>query len=364
MTKSSLLLASLIAMGTASPALAQAAPTTSVGGLVYSDYRMPTPSGPQSFNVRRAFLTGRVRLDPTWSGQVTVNAYPETWASGVTTTTGLFATPAPGVPATAVTSVTATTRTEPHAELLQMAFLQGDNLLYGGTTMQFGMVWMPWSETEYTYWDYRMLSTVPIEGGVANYSFGESTPAYIQIWDKALKWKGNHGWLRYDLAFANGEGFNANETDGRKSFEGSVTLSPLAGLDFTFLGRRGNLSTADQADRGSMLVGFTTLGFRVAVQGTRMMDAPLGGTTTNGQILSAFGAVPLTFTGQPLELVLRADSIDPNVDLGGDDRLESIVGLAYRPLGGNLTFVLDNQNVSHASGANSNQLALHTRVAF
>ncbi|HEY9854264.1 MAG TPA: hypothetical protein V6D05_00915 [Stenomitos sp.] len=364
MTKSSLLLASLIAMGTASPALAQAAPTTSVGGLVYSDYRMPTPSGPQSFNVRRAFLTGRVRLDPTWSGQVTVNPYAETWASGVTTTTGVFTTPPPGAPATAVTSVTATTRTEPFSELLQMAFVQGDNLLYGGSMMQLGMVWMPWSETEYTYWDYRMLSTVPIEGGVANYSFGEATPAYISIYDQGLKWKGNHGWLRYNLAFANGEGFRATETDGRKSLEGSVTLSPITGLDFALLGRRGNLSTMEQADRASLIVGYTTLGFRVAVQATRMLDAPLGGTTTNGQILSAFGTLPLTFTGQPLELVLRADSIDPNVDLGGDDRVESILGLAYRPLGGNVTFVLDNQNVSHADGSNSNQLALHTRLAF
>lgn len=364
MKKHSLLLASLIALGTAGPALAQAAPTTSVSGLIFADYRVPTtPAGPQSFNLRRAYLSGRARLDPTWSGQVTVNAYSETWASGVTTTTDIFDRPA-AAPAPAVTGVTATTRTEPHTELLQMAFLQGDNLLYGGTTMQLGMVWMPWSETEYGYWDYRMLSTLPLEGGVANYSFGESNPTYIQIWDKALKWKGNHGWLRYNLAFANGEGYRANETDGRKSLEGSLTLSPLAGLDFTFLGRRGNLSTMDQADRGSLLVGYSTPGFRVAVQGTRMMDTTLAGASTNGQILSAFGTIPLGFTGQPMELVLRADSVDPNVDLAGDDRLESIVGLAYRPLGGSVAFVLDNQNVSRSSGVSSNQVALHTRLAF
>lgn len=362
MTKSSLLLAAAIAVGTATPALAQT-PSTSVSGLIFADYRMPTPSGAGSFNLMRAYLTGKARLDATWAGQVTVNAYSDTWVRTVSSTTGPVLVP-PGVGGTAVTSVTSTTQTEPHTELLQMAFIQGDNLLYQGSMMQLGMVWMPWSETEYSYWDYRMLSVVPMEGGVARYSFGGTNPSYIQIWDKALKWKGNHGWLRYNLAFANGEGFRATETDGRKSLEGSVTLSPLAGLDLSLLGRRGNLSTADQADRASVILGYSTPGFRVAVQGSRMMDAPLGGAVTNGQILSAFGTVPLAFTGQPLELVLRADTVDPNVDATGDDRLETIAGIAYRPLGGNLAFVLDNQNVNYASGVNNNQVALHTRLAF
>lgn len=363
MTNSSLFLATAIVLGAASPALAQTAPSTSVSGLLFADYSLQTPTGPQAFNVRRAYLTGKARLDATWAGQVTLNAYSQSWVSRVASTTGQFVVPGGGN-GTAVTGVTTTTQTEPHAELLQMAFLQADNLLYRGSMMQLGMVWLPWSETEYTYWDYRMLSVVPMEGGVARYTFGASNPSYIQIWDKALKWKGDHGWLRYNLALSNGEGFRAGETDGRKSLEGSVTLSPLSGLDIALLGRRGNLSTADQADRASVIVGYTSPGFRVALQGSRMMDAPVGGATTNGQILSAFGTVPFAFTGLPLELVLRADTVDPDLALGSDERLETIAGLAYRPLGGSVAFVLDNQNVSYANGLNSNQVALHSRLAF
>lgn len=362
MTQHSLLLATLLSLGLATPALAETAPSARVSGLVFADYRVPS-TGLQSFNVMRAYLTGKARLDPTWSGQVTLNAYSQSWVQGVSTTAGPVTVPGGGT-GTAVTGVTATTHAEPHDALLQMAFLQGDNLLYAGSTMQLGMVWMPWSETEYAYWDYRMLSPVPMEGGIARYAFGDPAPSYVQIWDTALKWKANHGWLRYDLAIANGEGFRAPETDGRKSLEGSLTLSPLPGLDVALLGRRGNLSTADQADRGSVLVGYTTPGFRAAVQATRLMDAPIGGAAASGQILSAFGTVPLAFTGQPLELVLRADTVDPDVDRAGDDRVESIVGLAYRPLGGSVAFVVDNQNVSRATGGSSNQVALHTRVAF
>jgi len=346
------LLALALSVGLCAPALAEEQkPVASVSGLIFADYTVPTPSGPQSFNLTRGYLNGKVKFNDTWSGNLTLDLAPETWVSKVTSTS------AGGV----VTGVTATTQTEPANMILKMAYLQADGL-YPGSTVQFGMVSLPWTDYEYGFSGLRLVGSAPIAGGLAKGT------AYVQSWDKGLKLVGNHGALGYAFAVFNGEGFRAAETDGQKSYQARVTVSPLKGLELTALGNRHNASGIAQQDRAALFMGYSTNGLKLGVEGTRMWDQ--GASTapvTTGQILSALGIFGLAIPGLPApELILRADSIDASVDTPNNDRMETLVGLGITPVKG-IRLVLDNQNITFntASGTtNTNVVALHTSLNF
>lgn len=341
-----------VTIGIQAPALAQEAkPIASVSGTIFADYSVPTPSGPQAFNLTRSYLNGKVRFNDYWSGNITLDLASETWVSRVTSTT------ADGV----VTGVTPTTQTEPHNMLLKMAYLQADGL-YPGSTLQLGMISLPWTDYEYGFTGLRMLGSAPIVGGIAKGT------AYVQSWDKGLKLNGNHGLIGYSLAAFNGEGFRANETDGQKSYQARVTLFPLQGLELTALGNRHNATGITQQDRAGVFVGYRAGGLKLGLGGTRMWDQ--GAATapvTTGQILTAVGILGLAIPGLPSpELILRADSIDASVSSTGNDRLETIVGFGVTPVKG-VRLVLDNQNITYNTAAgttNTNVVALHTALSF
>lgn len=352
MRNASIPVALALSLGLCAPALAaEPKPIASVSGQIFADYSAPTPSGPQAFNVTRSYLTGKVKFNDTWSGSLTLDLAPETWVSRVTSTSAL------GV----VTSVTPTTQNEPANMLLKMAYLQADGL-YPGSTVQLGMVSLPWTDYEYGFSGLRLVGSAPIAGGLAKGT------AYVQSWDRGLKLIGNHGVVSYAFAGFNGEGFRATETDGQKSFQGRFTLSPLSGLELTALGSRHNATGLAQQDRGSVFMGYTYDGLKFGVQGTRMWDqATSAAPVTTGQILSALGIFGLAIPGLPSpELILRADSIDASVDSANNDRLETLVGLGFTPVKG-VRMVLDNQNITFNAAAgttNTNVVALHTSVIF
>lgn len=341
-----------LSIGLQAPALAQEAkPVASVSGTIFADYSVPTPTGPQGFNLTRSYLNGKVRFNEAWSGNITLDLAPETWVSRVTSTS------AGGV----VTGVTTTTQTEPANMLLKMAYLQADGL-YPGSTLQFGMVSLPWTDYEYGFSGLRMLGSAPIAGGLARGT------AYVQSWDKGLKLIGNHGAFGYAAAIFNGEGFRANETDGQKSYQARVTVSPLQGLELTALGSRHNASGIAQQERAGAFMGYSTGGLKLGVGGTRMWDQ--GAATapvSTGQILSALGIFGLAIPGLPSpELIVRADSIDGTLGADGGDRLETLVGFGLTPIKG-VRVVLDNQNVTFNTGTgttNTNVVALHASLTF
>ncbi|MBO9540956.1 hypothetical protein J7643_10235 [bacterium] len=316
----------------AAPA-AEAKPEASVSGVVFADYSAPTSGGLAGFNLTRAFLTGKVRFDNVWSGVITLNPYSEPQPNG-------------GV--------------APHDVLLQNAYLQADGL-YPGGSLQLGMVTLPWTEYEYAFWGYRMLGTVPLAGGIGKGA------TYVGTWDKGLKAMGENGPLSYALAVSNGEGFRANEADGFKAWQGRVSLTAPIGLELTALGERSPSASKAVSDRASVLLGFKSDTFRCALQGTRLWDqvsetAPL----SMGHVLSAFEVATLPIPGVPgVELLLRGDYIEPSQTTPGDERLEAIAGLSFKPTKG-VTLALDNQNITRygATTTNTNVVALHTSLTF
>lgn len=332
----------------AGPAFAQAPetkfPSSSVSAQIFTSYGVPTPSGPQAFYLTRAFLTGKYRFSPMWSGTLTVTPFPQTYVTGVN-------------------GGTASTGTEAHDVVLQHAYIQADGIYPGGSLL-FGMFNNPWTEYEFAHWGYRMLGPTPIAGGLG--TGANQNPQLIAAFDKGLRINGDHGLVNYGLAVINGEGFRANEISGQKTYVSRVTLVPVKGVDVTMLGQIGNPSGAKQADRLGVLLGYKVPGFRTAVEGIRLFDTTSQGVASIGQILSAYGAIGLPVPGLPVEFFVRADQVDGNVDKTQDDRLESVVGLSVTPVKG-VTFALNNQNINKNTSkgtVNTNVIGLHASLTF
>lgn len=334
-------LAVLATLGLADAAQAQPI-RTSISGLLYTDFSAPTDGRAASFNVTRAFLTGRAQFDEIWSGTIIYNAYPQRFVSRVSEGIGEVA-------------------TEPHDALLHNAYIQASGLL-PNLTLQMGMLSNPWFEFQVGQWGYRMLGLqwLPM--------FNDG---YIPSFDLGIKAVGNIGPLGYLAQVDNGSGFRSAENSAGKAYTAGVTVSPISGMTLAALGYRGDNPTLAQMDRYSLFAGYRTSSFRVGAEASRMITQPAGGKTVTGQILSAYTILGLPF-GQKLspELIVRADWLDRNVEAaavaGEAEMLQGIVGLSIRPAPG-VTLVLNDrisQETQGGSTVTQNTVALHTQVAF
>jgi hypothetical protein len=322
-------------------ATATAFPKVTVGGQIFADYSVPLTGAPQAFHVSRAFLTARGQLDATWSGTVQLN---------------------PG--SLIYTNQAGGRAVDPENVLLQLAFLQADNLI-PGTTIQLGQLFVPWTEYAFTYFPYIMLATIPIQGGLQN-SLGLGGFNPISGWDRGLKVKGGFGPFSYNMAVINGEGLRGNEGDGQRSYEGVFTYQPVPALDLTVMGRKGNPTGALQADRWGGMVVYHTPAMRLGGETTTLVDVAANGGANFRQLHSAFGVFELPrWLGAPTELIARETLVNAQGLVNGA-QWESLVGLGVQPVNG-VTLVLDDQIVHNLSGAltsDANVLALHTNVTF
>ena len=326
------------------PATPPAKPTITTSGLIFADYRIPL-GGAQSFNVTRAFLTGKAQLNETWSGVVQFNGYPVTFLGGT-----------PTAPAA---------KTESNEGIVQLAYFQAANLV-PGMTFQLGMFPTLWLDYTNTLWRYRLLGLSPIEGGLANsLGLGGSTP-YITTWDKGFKATGQYGPLTIAAAAMNGEGFRAPEGDGQKSFQGRLTYNPMPALDVTLLAHRGNPTGALQADRYAGMLVYHLPQVTAMLEGDMTTDVSAASATVNGRIVAGSLVWELPIPNISTQLILRANEIVANVDVPTANRLETLVGLGWEPMKG-IDIVLDDQNITGATAtaaADGNVVALHTAFGF
>lgn len=341
--KTTKMLASLAMLPTmllAAPAMAQS--QASVSGLLYTDFSAPTDGRAASFNVTRAFLTGKAKLSDVWSGSITYNAYPQ-----------VFARMDKGAPVAA---------TEPNDALLHNAFLQATNLV-PGVNLQLGLLTNPWFEFEMGQFGYRMLGF---------HYFPVFQQGYMQAFDFGAKAFGQVGPVGYFAQVDNGTGFRAAENNGLKAYTAGVHVTPISGLTFAALGHRADNITLAMADRYAVFAGYKSSAFRVGVEGTRMVNQPVGGTSVTGQILSAYTVLGLPVPALPSpELVLRVDSLNRDLAAGAPtatapETLQGLVGLSFKPVPG-VTVVLDDQYSQDTVGTTTtakNVVALHTQVAF
>lgn len=305
-TMSFLLASSLLcAPWLTTPAAAQV--ETSVSGVFFTDFRAPTDGRAASFNVTRAFLTGRVQLDPVWSGTITYNTAPLMHVTGLADGEVL-------------------TRTEAQNALLQCAFMQAKNLV-PGVTLQMGMLANPWFEFESGFWGYRML-------GLEYYPVFNS--GEIPSYDLGIQAAGSLGPLRIAAQVDNGAGSRATENTASKAYTGIVSVEPLSGLTLAAMGYHGDTPTWSQADRYAAFAGYRRPSFRMAAEVTRTRNQTPQGASTESQILSAFWVVGLPIPALPSpEVIARVD----HVDRPSSTTLQGLLGFSVRPTKG-VTLVL------------------------
>lgn len=322
----------------AAPAAAQS--QTSVSGMFFTEYTMPTDGRLASFNVTRAFFTGKARFSDVWSGAITYNAAPLFPFSGLAP-----ATPTP----------------EPHNAILQSAYLQATGLL-PDLTLQMGMVSNPWFDFETAFWGYRML-------GFQYYPVFHT--GLIPAYDLGLKATGKLGPLGYVAQVDNGSGSRATENSARKAYTAGLSMEPFTGLTLAAFGYRGDNPTLAQFDRYGAFAGYRGSGFRVAAEAIRLETQALAGPPVSGQILSAYSVVGLPIPVLPSpELIARVDIQDGNISAapvaGQAESVQGIVGFSVKPAPG-VTLVLDDQITRETIGGAStvrNTLALHTQFTF
>lgn len=326
-----------------STALAQGAasfPRVSVGGQIFADYAAPL-AGPQAFHLTRAFVTTRAQLNEQFSGLIQLN---------------------PSV--LAYTNAGGARASEPENVIVQMAYVQADNLL-PGVTMQFGQLFVPWTEYAYRYFPYRMLATLPIEGGLAN-TLGLGNTGYLSAWDRGLKLKGSLGPLAINAAVLNGEGLRGSEGDGQRSYQAILTYPLLPSLDVTVMGHRGNPTGAQQADRWGGSVVYHSPELCLGAESSGLVDVAASGAATFRQIHSAFGVLALpTPWAMPTKLIAR-ETVSTAQGGAAGTQLESLVGIGLQPTEG-LVVVLDDQLVNPLGGApgpSAHVIALRTSMAF
>ena len=323
----------------AGPANAQ--PDASVSGLFYTDYSAPTDGRAASFNVTRAFLTGKVRIDPTWSGAITYNAAPLMFVSGVSNGAG-------------------TTRTEPFEALLQTAYLQASGLL-PGLNLQMGMVSNPWFEFETGFWGYRML-------GLQFYPVFNA--GYIPTYDLGLRATGRIGAMGYMAQVDNGTGFRSAENNAGKAYTAGLTLEPLSGLTLAAFGYRGDSPALSQADRYAAFAGYRNAGFRVAAEATHVVTQSVGGAPVAENVLSAYSVMGLPVPALPSpEVIARVDLLDGRVGSASPDTtgtLQGLLGFSIKPAPGVMLVLNDQVAQETRAGVASvrNTVALHTQLAF
>lgn len=348
-------LASLVAASTVLVALpAMADPVASVGGTFFSDYSVTTGATTKtSFSVKRAFLTGKVKMNETFSGQITLNPYADTVFDSYTASSGAF-----------------TTKSEPFVGLLQLAFLQADGICAGNST-QIGLVQNPWFDAEAAAWGYRMLGSFPL----FKYKPAGGTGYYAEAWDLGVKSFGSAGPVKYGFMVSNGEGYRAPEAAvTEKSLTGVLTyVTPLEGLELSAMGHSNVMGWTGPAASGpayrfgGMAVYKHALG-RVGFEGTYTQDKISTGTAV-GNVLTGFAVIPLPEIMFPWELVFRADMTDDDTTTTARDKADYIAGVAFKPTKG-VTIVLDAQNTTANSATvgggatNTNLVALHTQLAF
>ncbi len=340
MTKTTMMLASLAmlpALMTAGPAAAQT--QSSVSGLLYTDFSAPTDGRAASYNVTRAFLTGKAKFSDIWSAAITYNAYPQAFVTGVTG----------GV---------ATIGRDPYDALLHNAYFQATGLV-PNVNLQMGLLTSPWFEFESAYWGYRMLGY---------HYFPVFSAGYIPPFDFGLKAFGNVGPVGYMAQVDNGTGFRATENNGSKAYTAGLTVAPVPGLTLAALGYRGDTITLSQMDRYAAFAGYRTGTFRVAAEGTRMVNQAVAGPVITGQILSAYTVLGLPVTALPSpELIARMDVIDSDVNAGSQtETIQGLVGFAIKPAPGVILALDDQVTRKTAAGVTttSNTVAMHTQFAF
>lgn len=283
LTRSALTVAVVASTGFSTPALADGEPNVKVGGLMFAHWgydMTPTPyegyvdgdPRPNEFELDRAYLDFRSKLDETFSVRVTTDVGRQDGKK-----LGFF---------------------------VKYAYLQV--ALAEDVKLRFGSAGTPMVGFSDKFWGQRWLAK----------SFTDQEKILSSA-DLGVHAVGKHadGLVSWGASLINGEGYGSIDTDFDKAIQARVTIDPLHGemkLPISVFVSK-DFYTHDDVDGHTVLVG--SVGFDqeyASVWGEYVTDTA-GDLKGSGMSANVVGKVPDLFN-----VVVRYDQWDPNEDVEDD----------------------------------------------
>ncbi len=315
--RSALYLAATAALG-AAPLAAQtpapAAPTFTVGALVYGQFLYDLQDsvgaggvsrGRQNqFSIQRAYFNAVARFSDGLYARVTTDIA----ASG---TTNQFV----------------------RLKYAYAAYTPKGSAL----TYKFGLIHTPLLDWEEALWDYRMQGTNVLD----RYKYATSAD-----FGAGIDGKWNDDQVNAQLTFVNGEGYSGGTGDNRKDVQLRVSArvkntddnSRVGGLRLTGYVGFGKATGGGDRNRFVGIVSYRSKQLTLAGEFASTKDtvSPVatdslnlgGGPSATGRILSAFGVYH--FSGSQVAAIARVDVLNPNTSISPDKQTRFIGGLSYQ----------------------------------
>jgi hypothetical protein len=303
---------------------APAAPTVTVGGVVYAQFAGQLDSAPpgtnSNFDVTRAY----VNVVGRFSGGILTRVTADVYHDGDATAGGSL--------------------------LYRLKYAYAAWTPSGSPlTVRFGLTQTPWIDWEEALWDYRMQGTVPVDrnGYMSSSDFGLAVDGNI-----------NSEMFDFQVMAMNGENYNKTPGDTHKDFAARASFrligtddgSRVGGLRITGYAQAGTPSSGGTRNRFVGMVSFRSKMLTLAgeyVSATDTVTAPASAKKT-GTILAAYGVLHLP--GSPLAIIGRVDIVDPNTDnntvaTSNDKRTTLIAGVSYQ-LSPNVRLLADLDNTT------------------
>jgi hypothetical protein len=192
-------------------------------------------------------------------------------------------------------------------------------------TYRFGMTQTPWLDWEEALWDYRMQGTMAMDRN------GYLTASDIGF---AVDGKWNSDRVNFSADVVNGEGYHAGFGDGRKDFQGRLSVrvmdtddsSRVGGLRVTAYLGAGKPNGGGTRNRFLGMVSYRSKQYTLAAEAAGTRDSTTGVAVKDGHVYSVFGVYHVPRSG--VAVIARVDAVTPTV--GGNRLTRYIAGASYQ----------------------------------
>jgi len=323
---------------------AAAGAQTTIDGVIFAHFRygLETDSSfspaanPNNFDIERAYVNVRSKLDRGVSSRITIDVDGRRAASNQLSFRLKYA------------YVTWT----PEGSAL---------------TWKLGMQGTPLVGFEDDLWGYRMQGANPLDRTryLSSSDFGA-----------AVEGDWNDQAVNMDVGVFNGETYSGAPGDNRKDLEGRVSVrlfetdntSKTGGLRVTGFALLGKATGGADRTRLVGMLSYSTKAMTLGAQYATMQDSTLASAETKGRMMSLFGTYDLP--DRPIGFMGRVDKWDPNTDLSptiasltASEQTRIVAGVYYQ-VGKNLKLLLDADISSLQNGPGPNAFEAANRSLF
>ena len=229
-------------------------------------------------------------------------------------------------------------------------------------TYRFGMTQTPWLDWEEALWDYRMQGTMAMDRN------GYLTASDVGF---AVDGKWNSDKVNFAADVVNGEGYHGGFGDGRKDFQGRLSVrvmdtddsSRVGGLRVTAYAGAGKPTGGGTRNRFVSMVSYRSKQYTLAAEAATTRDSA-GVVRRDGHVYSVFGVYHVPRSA--VAAIARVDAVTPAV--GGNRLTRYIAGVSYQ-VNPQLRALLDWDYLSYRTplvpaDPNRSQLLFQTQFVF